>query len=102
MGTLEFVKTIVIFKISTLTFVRKQSFFPKEVNVNLRPKMLCLGFFNMKFEKKKIILEITTFKFVKMQTVLRRKKTLNLGPKMPFFNLSRFIRKKKRNWTRKR
>ena len=60
----EFEKNIVMFKISILEFVLKQSLVQKKKSLNLGPKMPYLGIFGLEFEKNTVLFETSTFEFV--------------------------------------
>ena len=60
----EFLKTIVIFEISTLEFVKLQNFEKKQKCLNLGPKMTYLSIFVVEFENNIVMFEISTLEFV--------------------------------------
>ena len=74
---LEFENNNVIFKISSLEFVKLQNFAKKQTCLNLGPKIPYLGIFDQKylilvflgknFEKTIVIFEISTLKFLLLQ-----------------------------------
>ena len=66
---ISFEKTIAIFQISTLEYVKMLSFIQKERPLNLAPEMLDLVIFGMKFEDLQICQNAKT-------------KALDLGPKI--------------------
>ena len=73
-------KTIVIFEISTLQFVKRQSFMQK---------CLVLVFFNWNFKN---YARISNQLFQISQTVIfhsKIKKTVSLGPKLVYFDVSK-------------
>ena len=51
----EFEKIIVIFKISVLEFVFRQSLVQKQKSLNLRPKMGGMGIFGLELESNIVI-----------------------------------------------
>ena len=61
---LEFENNIVIFEISTLEFVKLQSFVKKQNCLILGPKNAFLGIFGLEFQNNIVIFEISTFEFV--------------------------------------
>ena len=65
---LNFEKTIVIFEISTLDFVKMLKFMQnkKKTTTNLRPKMPYLGNFELLVWKAFVIFEVSTIEFVKI------------------------------------
>ena len=71
---LEFERAIVIFKISTSDFVKKQCFMLKGKILNLGPKVPYFGNFELEIEKNIVIFEISTFEFVKMQSFMLHEK----------------------------
>ena len=77
-----FEKTIFIFEISTLEFVKMQSFLLKNEKLNLGPKLSYLGIFGLDFEKTIVLFKIIIFEFVKTQSFVLKKK-ISLGQKFP-------------------
>ena len=61
----ELWKSIVVFEIRTLKFVKLENFVKKN-NLNLGPKMPYLGFFGLCFSKTIAIFYISTLNFVKL------------------------------------
>ena len=60
---LEFERTVVVLEISTLKFVKVQSFMENKETLSLGPKMPYFGTFRQKFENTIFILENSTFEF---------------------------------------
>ena len=68
----EFEKNIVMFKISILEFVLKQSLVQKKKSLNLGPKMPDLGIFGLEFEKDIVIFKISVLEFVLKQSLAQK------------------------------
>ena len=96
-------KTIVIFEISTLEFVKNESLThtvnfgvgsafskaKKQKCLNLGPRMPYLGIFRVEFQKTNVIFEISTLELSNCKVSRKNKKCLNLGPKMPYLVIFR-------------
>ena len=79
-----FEKPIFIFEISTLEFVKMQSFLLKNEKLNLGPKLSYLGIFGLDFEKTVVLFKIIIFQFVKTQSFVLKKKN-QFGTKISLF-----------------
>ena len=84
-----FRKAIVIFKISTLKFVKLRNFTKKQKYINLGPKMPDLGIFGLEFENNIVIFEISILEFAYLQNFVKKQKCLNLGSKMRWVFLTK-------------
>ena len=61
---LEFKNDIVIFKISTIEFLKLQNFVKKRKSLIFGPKMPYLGILMLEFKSDIVIFEISTLEFV--------------------------------------
>ena len=69
---LEFEKNMVVFKISILEFLLKQSLVQKNKSLNLGPKMPDLGILGLEFEKNIVIFKISVLEFVLKQSLAQK------------------------------
>ena len=82
---LKFLKTIVIFEISTLKFVKLQNFPKKQKCLNLGPKMPYWVFLGYNFKKLLSYLKSATSNLSNCKISRKKQNCLNLGPKMPYW-----------------
>ena len=69
---LELKKTIVVFEISILQFVRLQNFVKKKKCINSRQKMSYSSIFGLEFEDNIFIFEISTLEVVYLQNFVKK------------------------------
>ena len=63
---------IAIFEISTLEFVKMQSFTQSKKTLNLVPNLPCLGSFGVNILKTLVIFEISALDFVELQSFIQK------------------------------